>query len=209
MKRPYIVFGTSNKNKCVELAAVVAPCDILFVPLSEVPNAIDVVEDGATFGENARKKARLQAINLREWTLAEDSGICVDHLDGAPGVFSARFACVNRCDDKRNNQLLLERLDGVPLERRTAFYACHMVLSDPSGNVVFEVEEHCRGRVLFEESGSGGFGYDPLFQPLGYDKTFGVLPPEVKAQISHRAKATRVLAPFLADLVADGRLPLK
>ncbi len=208
-KQAYIVFGTGNKNKVKEMTNIVAPTGVALVSLSEFPNAIDVVEDGATFGENARKKATEQARNLNEWVLAEDSGICVDYLDGAPGVYSARFACVNHCDDKRNNQLLLEKLDGVPFEQRSAHYACHMVLSDNKGNVMFECEEICPGKILFEEHGTGGFGYDPMFQPDGYDTTFGMLPPEVKSMISHRAKATRILVPYLADLVKDGRLPLK
>lgn len=208
-KQEYIVFGTSNQNKVKEMTKIVAPTGVRFVSLSEYPNAVDVVEDGETFGANARKKATEQAKNLNEWVLAEDSGICVDYLDGAPGVYSARFACVNHCDDKRNNQLLLEKLQGVPLEQRTAHYACHMVLSDNKGNVMFEAEEICPGKILFEEQGTGGFGYDPMFQPDGYDTTFGMLPAEVKAQISHRAKATRILVPYLADLVKDGRLPLK
>lgn len=207
--QPYIVFGTGNKNKVKEMAQIVAPTGVLLVSVSEFANAIDVEEDGATFGANARKKATEQALNLNEWVLAEDSGICVDYLDGAPGVYSARFACVNHCDDKRNNQLLLEKLEGVPFEKRTAHYACHMVLSDPKGNVMFEAEEICPGHILFEETGNGGFGYDPMFQPLGYDATFGTLPPEVKAQISHRAKATRILVPYLRDLAKDRRLPLR
>lgn len=208
-KQAYIVFGTGNKNKVKEMTQIVAPVGVRLVSLAEYPNAIDVVEDGKTFGENARKKATEQAKVLREWVLAEDSGICVDYLDGAPGVYSARFACVNHCDDKRNNQLLLEKLSGVPLEKRTAHYACHMVLSDANGNVMFEAEEICPGHILFEETGDGGFGYDPMFRPLGYEKTFGLLSPIVKSQISHRAKATRVLVPYLKDLVQDGRLPKK
>jgi XTP/dITP diphosphohydrolase len=208
-KQPYVVFATGNKNKVKEMAKIVEPTGVRMISLAEFPDAIDVAEDGATFGQNARKKACEQAKHLREWTLAEDSGICVDYLDGAPGVYSARFACVNRCDDKRNNQLLLEKLEGVPFDQRTARYTCHMVLANSEGEVVFEAEEICPGHILFQELGSGGFGYDPMFQPLGYETTFGMLPAEVKAQISHRAKATKILVPYLVDLVKDKRLPLK
>lgn len=208
-QHPYVIFGTSNKNKGKEMAQIVAPTGVELATLSEFPNAIDIVEDGRTFGQNARKKACEQARNLNAWVLAEDSGICVDYLDGAPGVYSARFANFNHCDDKRNNQLLLEKLEGVPLEKRGAHYTCHMVLSDPTGEVMFEAEEICPGKILFEETGTGGFGYDPMFQPNGYELTFGMLPPEVKAQISHRAKATRILVPFLSDLAKDNRLPLR
>lgn len=208
-KQPYVVFATGNRHKIEETVQIVAPTGVQMISLADFPNAIDVEENGATFGENARIKACEQAKNLSEWVLAEDSGICVDCLDGAPGVHSARFAYVNRCDDKRNNELLLEKLEGVPLEKRTAHYTCHMVLSNARGEVMFEVEQICPGRILFEEFGTGGFGYDPMFQPLGCDTTFGLTPPEVKAQISHRAKATRILVPFLFDLVKDDRLPVK
>ena len=207
--RPYLIFGTSNRNKVLEASEIVASSGVIFRSLSEFPNAIDVVEDGKTFAENARKKATEQAKHLKNWVLAEDSGICVDYLDGAPGVYSARFAGENPRDDQRNNDFLLEKLQGVPLEKRGAHYTCHATLADPNGNVYFEVEEICAGRIQFERSGTNGFGYDPLFEIVEYGKTFGELPPEVKREISHRAKATRKLAPVLRELVAQGKLPTK
>lgn len=205
-KAPYVVFGTSNRNKALEATAIAAPSGVVFVALAEIPNAIDVVEDGSTFGENARKKAIEQAIHLKEWTLAEDSGLCVDYLGGAPGVHSARYAGEDNRSDERNNRKLLAELEGVPLENRGAHYACHMVLADPEGNVVFETEEQCRGRVIFEERGTNGFGYDPLFEVVEYHKTFGELAPILKDAISHRARATRKLVPVLCRLVAEGKL---
>ncbi|MBR0226665.1 MAG: non-canonical purine NTP pyrophosphatase [Thermoguttaceae bacterium] len=206
---PYIIFGTSNKNKAIEATAIVASSGVRFITLAEVDGAIDVVEDGTTFAENARKKAIEQALNLKEWTLAEDSGICVDYLGGAPGVYSARYAGADERSDARNNEKLLADLAGVPLEKRGAHYACHMVLADPEGNVVFETEQQCRGRVLFEESGVNGFGYDPLFEVIEYHKTFGDLAPIIKSAISHRARATRLLVPVLCRLVAEKKLPTR
>jgi len=206
-ERPYLIFGTGNKHKGIEASEIVAPSGVILRTLAEFPNAIDVEEDGATFAENARKKATEQAKHLKNWVLAEDSGICVDYLDGAPGVFSARFAGENPRDDQRNNDFLLEKLQGVPLEKRGAHYTCHSTISDPDGNVYFEVEEICSGRIIFERCGTNGFGYDPLFEIVEYGKTFGELPPEIKREISHRAKATRKLIPVLRELVAQGKLP--
>lgn len=206
---PYVVFGTGNKNKGIEATRIAAPSGVVLTTLAEIPNAIEVEEDGATFGENARKKAIEQAKHLGEWTLAEDSGICVDYLDGRPGVFSARFADAEHPNDKLNNAKLLRELEGVPLEKRGAHYACHMVLSDPRGEIIFECEEYCRGRILFAESGSNGFGYDPLFEVVEYHQTFGDLSPALKSAISHRARATRRLVPTLCALAAQGVLPLR
>ncbi|MDO5308820.1 MAG: non-canonical purine NTP pyrophosphatase [Planctomycetia bacterium] len=207
-QRPYVVFGTSNRNKAIEATRVVAASGVVLRPLSDFPNAIDVVEDGQTFADNARKKAIEQALCLHEWTLAEDSGVCVNYLDGAPGVHSARFAGEDPRDDKRNNQKLIELLQGVPLEKRNAHYACHMTLVDPNGTIVFDVEEYCRGRILLQEHGQNGFGYDPLFEIVEYHRTFGELSPSIKAVISHRARATRRLAPVLVQLARQNVLPL-
>ena len=159
-----------------------------------------------SFAANARKKAIEQALHLHEWVLAEDSGLCVDYLDGAPGIYSARFAGEENRSDARNNALLLAKLQDVPLEKRGAHYACHMVLADPTGAIAFETEEICRGRILFEERGVNGFGYDPLFEIVEYHKSFGELAPEIKRAISHRARATRKLAKALTVMLRDGKL---
>jgi XTP/dITP diphosphohydrolase len=137
---------------------------------------------------------------LNAWVVGEDSGLCVDVLDGAPGVYSARFAALTEdknSSDEDNNRLLLEKLAKVPLEKRTAHYVCTAVLADPSGTIHGETEGHCRGRILFERSGEGGFGYDPLFEVIEYHQTFGMLPPAVKRVISHRARAMRKLIPAI------------
>ena len=206
---PYVVFGTGNRHKGIEATQIVAPSGVRLITLADVPDAIDVVEDGNSFAENARKKATEQALHLNEWVLAEDSGLCVDYLGGAPGIYSARYAGAEDRSDARNNAKLVADLEGVPLEKRGAKYVCHMVLSDPKGNVVFEAEEQCRGRVLFEESGSNGFGYDPLFEVVEYHETFGDLAPILKSVISHRARATRKLTIELCSLVAEKKLPTR
>ena len=207
-EQPCLIFGTSSRNKGQEASEILADIGVTLKTLADVPNAISVVEDGASFAENARKKAIEQALHLREWVLAEDSGLCVDYLDGAPGIFSARFAGEENRSDARNNALLLEKLRDVPIDKRGAHYACHMVLSDPNGAVAFEVEEICRGRILFEACGTNGFGYDPLFEIVEYHKSFGELAPEIKRAISHRARATRRLANALRYMLRDGKLEL-
>lgn len=206
--QPCLIFGTSSRNKGQEASEILDGIGIALKTLADVPNGISVVEDGDSFAANARKKAIEQALHLREWVLAEDSGLCVDYLDGAPGIYSARFAGEENRSDARNNALLLAKLQDVPLEKRGAHYACHMVLADPTGAIAFETEEICRGRILFEERGVNGFGYDPLFEIVEYHKSFGELAPEIKRAISHRARATRKLAKALTVMLRDGKLEL-
>lgn len=120
-------------------------------------------------------------------TIADDSGIVVDALGGAPGVYSARFAG-EPCDDKQNNKKLLEMLKDIPMEARTARYVSVITMAYPDGKIIVARGE-CEGHILFEESGQNGFGYDPLFRPVGYEISFGEIPAEEKNRISHRAKA--------------------
>lgn len=203
MPLPVIVLGTCNRKKGQELAELLAPLGIAFATLADFPNAIEVEETGTTFAENARLKAVEQAKHLNQWVLGEDSGLSVDALGGLPGVYSARYSG-ELATDESNNAKLLEELTDVPLEKRTAFYTCHMSLSDPAGNVVLEAEDYCRGRIRFEASGDGGFGYDPLFEVVEYHRTFGDLSPVVKACLSHRSRALRKFTAELAILVARG-----
>ena len=167
-----------------------------------MPSAIEVEETGDTFAANAALKACGQARRLGRWTLGEDSGLVVDALHGEPGVYSARFSGAGATDES-NNRLLLSRLAETPLERRAAHYVCHAVLSDPSGAIRAESEAECHGRIRFAPEGSGGFGYDPLFEVIEYHRTFGELGPVVKACLSHRARAIRALIPAILRLV-DG-----
>lgn len=195
-----IAFGTGNRHKGVELSRLLAPAGIIVKTLADFPSSATIIEDGATFAENAIKKAVGQAKHLNRWVIAEDSGLSVTALGGAPGVHSARFAGPD-CLDEKNNDLLLEKLGDLPLAKRTAWYTCYMVLSDPQGNIRWETEEHCYGRILFERTGTNGFGYDPLFEVVEYHQTFGMLCPAIKSAMSHRARATRKLLPILFDLI--------
>jgi XTP/dITP diphosphohydrolase len=203
-----LVLGTNNRKKGIELAELLASYNVEVRTLDDFDKKLDVVEDGQTFFDNARKKAVEQAKFLNAWVVGEDSGLCVDALGGAPGVISARFAALSddkNSSDEDNNRLLLEKLANIPLEKRTAHYVCTAVLADPSGKVHGEMEGHCRGRILFDHSGQGGFGYDPLFEVIEYHQTFGTLPPAVKRAISHRARAMRKLIPIIISLanIAD------
>jgi XTP/dITP diphosphohydrolase len=190
-----LVLGTTNAGKVRELAALLEPHGIRVVSLRDCPGAVSVDETGASFAENAALKACQQAVALSRWVLAEDSGLCVDALDGAPGIHSARFS--GGGDDAANSDLLVRRLAGVPTSARGAHYACHATLADPGGAVVAVASGICRGRIATEPGGSGGFGYDPLFVVPEYHRTFGEIAPEVKGLISHRARAMRAILPAI------------
>jgi len=200
-----IVLGTRNRKKVRELADLAGLADIAWHTLDEFPAVPTVEESGTTFADNARRKAQGYARLLGRWVLAEDSGLEVDALGGQPGVRSSRFAG-EPTDDAKNNALLLERLRGVPDEERGAKFVCHMVLAKPDGTVVAETLGTCRGTILRELRGTGGFGYDPLFQIAEYHRTLAELGPAVKSCISHRGRAARALVPYLLDWAA-GRSP--
>jgi XTP/dITP diphosphohydrolase len=197
-----LVMGTRNRKKLGELIDLLEPHGFELLSLADLPNSIEIEETGATFAENAALKATLQAKHLGLWVLGEDSGLAVDHLQGAPGVYSARFSG-NGATDESNNRLLLEKLQGVPLEKRGAHYVCHATLADPQGNIVAEAEDYCRGRILESPSGAGGFGYDPLFEVIECHRTFGELSPAVKSVLSHRSRAIRAIVPKIITLTAE------
>jgi XTP/dITP diphosphohydrolase len=194
------------------------PLGLKIQTLADFPDAIEVVEDGDTFAANARLKATGQAQHLGHWVLGEDSGLAVDALDGAPGIYSARYSGP-QATDRTNNQHLLDELakldesaelkGGRPLSpaKRSAHYVCHMTLSDPSGAVLAESEAICRGRIRREPVGASGFGYDPLFEIPEYHQTFGQLGDHVKAAISHRSRAAHQLVPQLTALIHTGAWP--
>jgi XTP/dITP diphosphohydrolase len=198
-----LVIGTRNRKKGAELAELVAPRGFSVVTLDDVPDAIDVVEDGDSFAANAALKATQQAHHLGRWVLADDSGLEVDALGGAPGVFSARFAGADATDEK-NNAELLKRLGDIPLEKRTARYVCHVTVADPTGAIRAESHDVCHGRIRFEPAGANGFGYDPVFEVVEYHRTFGELGPHVKRAISHRSRALRAIVPQLVEVLDAG-----
>jgi XTP/dITP diphosphohydrolase len=191
-----LVIGTHNRKKGLELAELLAPLGLAVVTLDDFPHALDVVEDGDTFAANAALKATQQARHLKHWVLADDSGLAVDALGGAPGVYSARFAGPDATDEN-NNRLLLQQLGNTPLEKRTAHYVAHVTLADPAGTIRAESHDVCHGRIRFEPAGKNGFGYDPLFEVVEYHRTFGELGPHVKRMISHRSRALRAIVPKL------------
>jgi XTP/dITP diphosphohydrolase len=198
-----LVLGTHNRKKGLELIELLAPLGFECQTLADFPTAIEVEESGTTFAENARLKACAQARHLGRWVLGEDSGLAVDALHGAPGVYSARFSGPGATDEW-NNRLLIEKLGDLPLENRTAHYVSHAVLADPRGEVRGESTGRCDGRIRFEPAGSGGFGYDPYFEIVEYHRTFAELGNVVKAALSHRARAIRALVPLMFRWVQNG-----
>jgi XTP/dITP diphosphohydrolase len=190
-----LLVATKNKGKLREISSLFAPQGIEVVSLESLENAPDVVEDGDSFAANARKKA-LEIANLANClTLADDSGLVVPGLDGAPGIFSARYAG-DDATDRQNNLKLLKELTSVPQDSRQAYFCCVMALADPQGRCrTFEGRLH--GLLLDELRGDQGFGYDPLFLVPEYGKTLAELPLGVKNRISHRGIALNQLLPLL------------
>ena len=183
-----IIAASQNKHKIAEIEAITGALGYRVISRDDAglpPD--DIEEDGKTFEENSFKKARVIMEMCGKPTIADDSGLMVDFLDGAPGVYSARFAG-EECDDAANNAKLLSLLEGLPMEKRTAKFVSVITLLFPDGRKLVARGE-CPGRILEEGRGSGGFGYDPLFLPDGADLTFAQMGPEEKNRISHRARA--------------------
>lgn len=195
-----LVLGTRNVKKRREIEEILGDLPLTLHDLSHYPDAPEVVEDGATFEANARKKATETAKALGQWVLGEDSGLIVPALNGRPGVYSARFAGTQG-DDDANNARLLAELKPFPSKDRAAYYVCTAALSDPEGSVRAVVEGRCHGVIIDERHGTGGFGYDPLFLIPEYHRTFGDLSATVKHALSHRARALAKLRPALRTLL--------
>ena len=188
-KKTLITLGTKNKDKLRELQKLLKGVSIRVRSLVDFPKHRDVMENGKTFEANARKKARLYSRHTKGLVLADDSGLMVSSLKGKPGVYSARFAGPD-CTYHDNNRKLLRLLSRVPKTKRRAKFVCVMALYD-NGRFVKTVRGECRGTIAFEEKGGNGFGYDPVFIPAGFSKTFAELSPRVKNKISHRGKALK------------------
>lgn len=202
-----LVIATTNQGKLREMRELLKDLDFKITSLSDYPDAPKVEEDGATFAQNAIKKAATIALYTGKLTLGEDSGLEVKALGNKPGIYSARFAGEN-ATDKKNNAKLLRSLRGVPLKKRQARYRCYAALVD--GNPACPREKHiidvvngsCPGIIALRARGKNGFGYDPLFFLPKYNKTFGELDPAIKSKISHRAKALAKVKKTLADMFA-------
>lgn len=195
-----LVFASRNRGKVVELRELLAGLPIEVRAVDDVaPEMPDVVEDGDTFEANAIKKARAVSLATGLPALADDSGLEIDALDGAPGVHSARFSG-SHGDDEQNNDKVLALLDGVPDERRTGRFRSVLALADTGGSLgdhVIVAEGACEGRILHERRGTGGFGYDPLFYVPELGATFAELGLGTKNDRSHRARAMQALKPRL------------
>jgi XTP/dITP diphosphohydrolase len=198
--KPLLVIGSTNRKKGLELAKLLAPAGVEIRTLADFPQAADIVEDGDSFAANAVLKAAGQARRLGRWVVADDSGLMVDRLGGAPGVFSARYAGPD-ASDEANNRRLLDELAGAAWAERTAQFVCHVALADPAGTIRAESEAACRGRIVLAPRGIHGFGYDPLFEIVEYHRTFGELGQQVKSCLSHRARAIQRLLPQLVGLL--------
>jgi XTP/dITP diphosphohydrolase len=196
---PTLLVATQNRGKLREYQRLLTEYTLLTTVDAGLGD-FDVEETGATFAENAILKARayMQASGLI--TLADDSGLAVDALDGRPGVYSARYGGPGLDDAGRRAKLLADLRD-VPDGRRTARFMCVVAVARPGVDDVLQVEGRVEGRILHAERGSGGFGYDALFQPDGHAQTFGELPADVKDGLSHRGRAVAALKPLLADLL--------
>lgn len=199
-----LVLATTNAHKAGEMAQMLVGLGTELKTLRDFTTALEVEEVGHSFAENAACKAAQQARHLGQWALAEDSGLVVDVLDGAPGIYSARYAGI-KATDLENNERLLDNLADTPTVERAAHYVCHLALADPTGQIRAASEAACHGRIGYQARGNFGFGYDPLFEIVEYHQTFGQLGPLVKAVISHRARAMRQLWSQIEQLVQQGQ----
>lgn len=199
-----IIVATRNQGKVKEFAHALQFTGKTVKSMYDYPDIPDVVEDGATFADNARKKAKTVGDLLGKPVLADDSGLCVELLDGAPGVYSARYAG-EPSDDKANNAKLLQELEKLHQGEDTeqpllspAQFVCHLALYDPTTEQFTEATGVVEGWITSQAAGGGGFGYDPLFYLPEFEKTFAELTLEEKQAVSHRGKALRLLADQLA-----------
>lgn len=207
MKRKILV-ATTNPGKAAELEAML-DLDVDWLTLADFPNIPEVKEDGATFIENARKKAIGYAGTTGLWTIADDSGLVIDALNGAPGIESARFSGEKDEDrtliDHKNIAKVLKLLKGVPTEKRTARFVCSLCLASPE-EVLIQTQGTLKGLIAEEEIGENGFGYDPVFFVPNLNKTVAQLTRDEKNAISHRGNAVRKLKPLLEELLKNSEI---
>ena len=202
MSRHKLLLATRNKGKIEEFRRIledIAAGEIELVGLEQFPDLHDVDETGATFEENALLKAREMSAATGIPAIADDSGLCVDFLNGDPGIFSARWAGKHG-DDKANTAKVLESLIGVPDDKRSAHFTCVAALALPDGRTHVE-EARFNGWILHTPVGDQGFGYDPIFRPEGYEISSAQMSAEEKDAISHRGKSLRAIAPHVITLL--------
>ena len=193
-----LLIATRNSGKLGEFRDLLGHLPIRVSDLRSFPDIPEIDETGATFQENARIKAVCYARASGLYAIADDSGLEIDALGGAPSVHSARFAGVKAGYDVKISRLLAE-METSNDDARDARFLSHIVLAHPSGNLIFEAQGVCEGMIADRPRGSNGFGYDPIFVPRGFTKTFGELDDEVKQRVSHRARALAKIIRFLRD----------
>ena len=204
-----LLVATTNRGKFAEVETYLKHLPLKIIPLQGLGNSPVVIEDGTTYEENALKKATTLAEYSGYLTLADDSGLEVDALNGAPGIYSARYSG-EEGDDQKNNEKLLDAMKEVAEDRRTARFVCVLALCAPHSRKPKKkmvVRESCEGRIAFSPKGQNGFGYDPLFFYAPFGKTFGEIDRETKATVSHRGKALKKLAQSLPSVVDLGTKP--
>ena len=204
MKRR-IIFATGNENKMKEIRMILSDLGMEIVSMKQAGVDIDIVEDGMSFEENAEIKARaVSRVLTNDIVLADDSGLEIDYLDKAPGIYSARFAGEDTSYDIKN-RILLDRLEGVPDEERTARFVCAVAAVFPDGTTSV-VRETIEGKIAHEIIGENGFGYDPIFYVPEYGCTTAEMDPEQKNLLSHRGKALRAMKIILEEKLREEEL---
>ncbi len=191
-----LLIATNNPGKVAEMRDLLAGIGIDVIGLGDLPHFTEVPETGDTFRENARLKAVGYAQQAGMTAIADDSGLEVNALDGRPGVYSARYGGDDLGFDAKM-RLLLDEIAKTGDPDRSARFVSSVAIAGPDGGLIFETEGYCIGHIDFEPRGTGGFGYDPLFIPDGFEMTFGQLDSTIKREISHRAAAFREIIPFL------------
>ena len=188
-----VLVATGNRGKLLEFRYLLTPLKIELISLNEFPFVAEPEEGGSTFQANAELKASYYAIQTGEWSVADDSGLEIDLLDGRPGVLSARYGGNAMPYSEKMTLVLNEMSKAAKFRRgieRGAQFVSVIALADPSGSVCFTAEGVCRGSIVHRPRGSHGFGYDPIFAPAGFDRTFGEMSDDEKRSLSHRGKAS-------------------
>jgi XTP/dITP diphosphohydrolase len=192
------LIATNNPGKIIELSELLKDLPFQLKGLRDFQHIIKVKETGKTFAENAVLKASLYALQSNTWSLSDDSGLEIEALNGAPGVYSARYGGADLPQNEKNAKLLAD-LSAINVDSRRARFVCAMAIADQTGKIIFSAEGICDGKIAEIERGTNGFGYDPIFIPNGFDQTFGELSNEIKGEISHRARAISKIIRFLQD----------
>lgn len=198
-----VIIATKNVGKAQEFEGIFSPYGIKVLTLLDFPEIEDVEETGTTFEENAIIKAESIALKLDKMVIGDDSGLIIDALDGRPGIYSARYAGLQK-NDEDNNEKVLRELSSVPAEQRQARFYCALAVSAPNEES-YTVSGTCEGEILFERRGTNGFGYDPIFFVNEKGKAMAELSKEEKNQISHRANALKKLASKMETLLGEAK----